>query len=141
MSEMPPERMPERPERAPDSPNIRKWRGRILSWGFMPALVIGLVVVVVGPELQQLMTALGAGIALLVGVPIVIYVQRLRRDNTARFEAARAEAAETGGRVRKEETAEGDFVYRVEPVDDIAPIDWDEVLAEGEGESGEEDAS
>lgn len=136
MSELPPERMPERPERAPDSPRIRKWRGRILSWGFAPALVIGLVVVLVGPELQQAMTAFGAGLALLVGIPLVFFTMHLRRDNAARFQAAHAEAAETGGRVRKTETEAGDFVYRVEPLEDLAPIDWDEVLADEEDVEG-----
>jgi hypothetical protein len=87
-------------------------------------MIAGLVVGFV-PTFQQLGLAVGAALALLVGIPVTAYALWLRRDNTRRYAAALEEAEETGLRVRAVETEAGDFDYVLEEFETIEDLSWD----------------
>jgi hypothetical protein len=87
-------------------------------------MIAGLVVGFV-PALQQMGIAVGASLALLIGIPVTAYALWLRRENSRRYETALGEADEAGKRVRAVENDDGDFDYVVEEFDYLEPVDWD----------------
>jgi hypothetical protein len=109
--------------RAPDSERIKQWNRRIAGWGCAPLMVFGLLAGFV-PALAERMTLVGTALALLIGVPLVVHAWRLRRENQARYEAAHAEAAASGRRVRVVKGADGDNEYHLVEIEPIEPLSW-----------------
>ena len=128
-------------DKAPDSPNIRTWNRRVLGWGCAPAMTLGLVAGFL-PGWGERLALVGTGLAVLMAGPIAVHTWRLRRENQARYDAARAEAAERGRRVRVVEREGGDHEYEIYAMERWEPDEWDlDPPGEGSDKSSDADSS
>lgn len=96
------------PPTAPSSPRIQRIYKQLTTLGCAPAMLGGMLAVAYRPAVT-----IGFGLTLALGLPILLQVTRLRRDNQRRWDEARRRALAEGLVVKTALLENGDHDYRL----------------------------
>jgi len=96
------------PASAPSSPRIKRAEKRIMTVGCAPAMIGGMLAFAAPSAVT-----IGFGLTLLIGLPILLHVLRLRRENQRQWTLARARALNEGLVLKVVELEAGDHEYQL----------------------------
>ena len=115
------------PPNAPSSPRIQRIYKQLTTLGCAPAMLGGMLAVAYRPAVT-----IGFGLTLALGLPILLQVTRLRRDNQRRWDTACQRARVEGLVVKTALLDNGDHDYRLLSQAEFDRERWGDDLASWE---------